>query len=508
MQGKVFLVGAGPGDADLLTVGGSKALQQAEVVVYDRLADKRILRYAPAGAEFIYVGKKSAQHTMPQEEICQLLAAKAKAGKKVVRLKGGDPFVFGRGGEEIAVLREAGIPFQVVPGVTSAIAAPAYAGIPVTHRGVAASFAVVTGHEAPGKEKSSLNWEKLATAVDTLVFLMGIKNIQEISEKLQQYGRDGSTPAAFIRWGTKPEQEVWTTTLGEAASLVKTENIQPPAVFVVGDVVRLRQDFAWFSPQKGKLAGELVVVTRPEGQHEEMAAAIEEAGAECLLCPAIDFAEPDDHYQALDAAISVLEQYSWLIFTSVHGVTSFFDRLAARQLDARALGGLKIAVIGEVTAKALAFRGIKADLVPEKFQAEYLLAALQPEIEAGMKVLLVRAQEARMVLPEGLKAMGVDLTVAAAYKTIYGQRNFSLLKEKLAAGKVSWLTFTSPSTLQGTVNGLGGDSSLLKQAKIACIGEITAAACRRLGLCPQVTASEYTARGLVEAVKNYAAAEQ
>ncbi|MBQ4421894.1 MAG: uroporphyrinogen-III C-methyltransferase, partial [Schwartzia sp.] len=315
MPGMVFLVGAGPGDYRLITLKAIECLKKADVVVYDRLADDRILRWAKNDAEMIYVGKASANHTMKQGDINQLLADKAKEGKCVVRLKGGDPFVFGRGGEEALLLQENGVPFEIVPGVTSAISVPAYAGIPVTHRAVATSFAVITGHEDPTKGGSNMRWDKLSTGVDTLVFLMGVANLGAITEKLIANGRPATTPAAVIRWGTKPEQETLLTTVGTAAADVQKAGLKPPAIFVVGDVVNLRQKLSWFDNKEMKpLFGKTVLVTRSRSQASRLSMGLEALGARVVELPAIRFAEPSDHYEAVDAAISLIASYDWILF--------------------------------------------------------------------------------------------------------------------------------------------------------------------------------------------------
>ena len=324
MPGKVFLVGAGPGDWRLTTLKTADALKIADVVIYDRLADERILGFAPKTAEFIYVGKASSNHTMKQGDINQLICDKALEGKNVVRLKGGDPFVFGRGGEEALLLKENNVPFEIVPGVTSAISVPAYAGIPVTHRAVATSFAVVTGHEDPTKGESNMRWDKLATATDTIVFLMGVENLPKICAKLMEFGRDGNTPAAVIRWGTKACQETLITTVANAAADVQAAGLKPPAIFIVGDVVKLRKEIAWFDNLAYRpLFGKTVLVTRARAQASALTSRLEELGANVMEMPAIELAEPDDKFAALDAAIGELETYNWLIFTSANGVDRF-----------------------------------------------------------------------------------------------------------------------------------------------------------------------------------------
>ena len=396
-RGMVYLVGAGPGDPGLATVKAIECIEKAEVLVYDRLADPRLAAKAPATAERIFVGKASNRHTMPQDEINRVLAERAAAGRTVVRLKGGDPFVFGRGGEEALYLQERDIPFEIVPGITSAIAVPAYAGIPVTHRGLATSFAVITGHEDPEKEESTIQWDKLATAVDTLVFLMGVENLPFIAENLVKYGRDPATPAALISWGTRPEQRVVVTTVGSAVDDARRENVRPPAIFMVGKVVELRSRLAWFDSRP--LFGQTFLVTRAREQASALTVELEALGARCIEAPSIRIADPED-WESADRAIASLPAYDWVIFTSVNGVTRFFDRLYSRGLDARSLSRAKVAAIGSETAARLRSFGIAADLVPAEFRAEGVAAALKGLMGSGAKVLIARAAVARDVLPE------------------------------------------------------------------------------------------------------------
>ena len=502
MPGMVYLIGAGPGDYRLITLKGRECLEAADVVVYDRLADDRILGWAPKDAEYIYVGKASANHTMKQEDINQLLVDKAKEGKCVVRLKGGDPFVFGRGGEEGLLLRENHIPFEIVPGVTSAISVPAYAGIPVTHRAVATSFAVITGHEDPTKGGSNMRWDKLSTGVDTLVFLMGVSNLPKITQKLIENGRPADTPAAVIRWGTKPEQRTLVTTVGTAAEDVKKNGIKPPAIFVVGDVVKLRKELAWFDNEDQRpLFGKKVLVTRSRAQASKLTKQLENLGASCVELPAIRLVEPSDHYEAVDAAISLLASYDWLIFTSTNGVDRFFDRLFAANKDTRDLAKAHVAAIGKATAERLKHYGILADIVPAEYRAEGVLAALKGELAPGERVLIPRAQEAREVLPESLREYGAIVDVAPVYETVASTEDPSNVKEQLAAGEIDYVTFTSSSTVKNLVK-LIGDASLLKNAKVVAIGPVTAKTCESLGITPAAVAEEYTIDGLVTALRS------
>jgi uroporphyrinogen III methyltransferase / synthase len=500
-QGIVYLIGAGPGDYKLISLKGLEYIKEAQTIVYDRLADERLLAYARPDAELIYVGKASSEHTMRQEDINKLLVEKGRQGKRVVRLKGGDPFVFGRGGEEAIELQAAGIPFEVVPGITSAIAVPAYAGIPVTHRGIATSFAVITGHEDPAKAESNIRWDKLALGADTLVFLMGVENLPHITTKLMEHGRGPDIPAAVIRWGTKPEQQVLVTTVAEAAQEVSRQGIKPPAIFIVGDVVALRQELAWFDNRL--LFGKKLLVTRAREQASVLTAALENLGAQCLEAPAIKIIPPDS-FAGLDKALADLSRYAWLIFTSVNGVDYFFRRLRHAGRDTRALAGLKVAAIGPPTAARLQEFGVAADVVPLEFQAEGVVAALAGRIESGMRVLIPRAAVARDVLPEELAKTGATVDVVEAYRTVTADTDGALLAEELTAGAIDMITFTSSSTVTNLLAILGPEaSSLVDRARVACIGPITAATCLEHGIKPDVIAEEFTIAGLVQAICDY-----
>ena len=497
-KGMVYLVGAGPGDYRLLTLRGLEYLRKADVIVHDRLADPRLLTLARPGAEIVYVGKAANRHTLRQEEINQLLVSKAQEGKSVLRLKGGDPYVFGRGGEEALFCRAAGIPFREVPGITSAIAVPAYAGIPVTHRGIASSFAVITGHEDPEKTATSIHWPGLATATDTLVFLMGMENLSYIGTQLIKHGKPARTPVAVIRWGTKPEQTVLTGTLETIAQLVKEHNFQPPAVIVVGEVVKLREQLRWFDNRP--LHGKRIVVTRARAQASDLSGRLEEYGAECLQCPTILIEEMDD-YTALDNAIAELESYHWLVFTSVNGVEHFYRRLYQAGKDSRALGPVKVAAISTQTAAALQERGIQADFVPAEFRAEGLLSGFAADL-SGQRILIPRALEAREILPAELRKRGAEVEVVPAYRTVSAGEEQDLLKESLRARRVDAVTFTSSSTVKNFLALLAGEDipALLSGVLLAAIGPITAATAREAGLEVSVIAREYTIKGLAEAL--------
>lgn len=369
MKGKVYLVGAGPGDIGLFTIKGLKCLKKADVVVYDFHLNAQVLNYISHGAEFIYAGKRGGHHTMTQDEINALLVRKAKEGKIICRLKGGDPFVFGRGGEEAGVLSEEGIAFEIVPGVSSSIAAPAYAGIPLTHRMYSSSFAVIPGYEDVTKQESTIDWSKLSTGVGTLVFLMAVKNIDMIAQKLIENGRPPDTPVAVIRWGTRPDQKTIVGTLKDIADTVKERDIKPPAVMVVGDVVRLRDTLKWY--EKKPMFGHRILVTR---EHSEGFEQLEELGAEIIAFPTIEVVPPVG-YNELDASIDKIDIYNWLIFTSRNGVKYFFRRFFERDKDIRELKGIKICAIGTKTAEEIKKYGIKVDLIPRDFRAEGLIEA-------------------------------------------------------------------------------------------------------------------------------------
>lgn len=494
----VYLVGAGPGDYKLITVKGLEYIKKADAIVYDRLADSRLLGYAKPDVELVYVGKASSNHAMRQEDINQLLVDKALEGKCVVRLKGGDPFVFGRGGEEALHLLANGVPFEIVPGITSAIAVPAYAGIPVTHRGIATSFAVITGHEDPTKSESTIHWDKLAGGVDTLVFLMGVENLPYITTKLIEYGRKPETPAAVIRWGTRPDQETLLTTLGEAAGDVAAKGITPPAIFLVGEVAALREELAWFD--KKPLHGKRILVTRSREQASILSSELEELGAQCIEAPAITI-KPLEDFRRIDQAISELASYTWLIFTSANGIAQFFERLKVLGYDARKLGNSKVAAIGSATAEALETRGVLADIIPAEFRAEGIVEALAGQIQPGMRVLIPRAAVARDVLPEKLTEYGAAVDVVAVYTTETADSDGQALADMLANGAIDLVTFTSSSTVTNLLKLLGdGGPALLGKATAACIGPITAETCIEQGIHPAVIAEEFTIKGLVKAI--------
>lgn len=505
MSGMVYLVGAGPGDPGLLTLKGARCLAACDTVVYDFLANPELLAMAPAEAQRIYVGKKGGDHTMGQEQINQLLVDLAAAGKVVCRLKGGDPFVFGRGGEEASAMARAGLPFEVVPGVTSAIAAPAYAGIPVTDRRATTEVAFVTGHEDPSKATSTIDWAALAK-IGSVVFLMGMKNLPHICEQLIAEGRAPDTPAAAVRWGTTPQQETVAGTLETLPGLVKEAGLKPPAITVVGPVVGLREELAWF--EKLPLFNKRVLVTRAREQASRLSQGLKRLGASVIEIPTIAIEPPEDP-QPLATAIEILEDFHWLIFTSPNGVKAFFKALAEAELDARALGEAKLAAIGPATAAALAAHGLTADVTAKTFQAEGLLEALEREGLTGQRILLPRAAEAREVLPETLASWGNLVQVVPAYQSVPPQGAAEKLAGALEKG-LDAITFTASSTVTNLMNLLPAESreelaraSQAGEVTIAAIGPITADTAREYGLEVQVQPEEYTIPAFISAMAEY-----
>jgi uroporphyrinogen III methyltransferase/synthase len=503
-KGKVYLVGAGPGDPNLITLRGKFLLERAEVVVYDYLANKKLLQHVPPAAELVYVGKKGGGlHAASQEEINQLLVDYGLAGKRVVRLKGGDPFIFGRGGEEIEELVKAGIDFEVVPGVTSATAAATYAGIPITHRNCTASVAFITGHEAAGKEQSDVAWDKLATGAGTLVIYMGIKNLPNISKKLIDNGRSPDTPVAVVRWASTPQQRSVVGTLATISEVVQAAKIAPPALIIVGEVVKLRESIDWF--ERRPLFGKRIIVTRTREQASELVSKLEEYGAECLEYPTIHI-EPTEDFSALDQALAELRRFDWILFTSLNAVTYFFKRLHEKGLDSRALAGCKIGVVGTATADELARHGIRADLIPAKFTGEGLAQALiAADGIAGKRILLPRALKAAEILPDLLEQARASVTIAPVYQNVPPQGRKDELRAELSSGSIDLITFTSSSTVTNFLAMLDVQDAdelrtLLGRTEIAAIGPVTAETVREHGLTVTVQPERHTIAALAEAV--------
>jgi uroporphyrinogen III methyltransferase/synthase len=502
MNGKVYLVGAGPGDPGLVTVKALKLLARGDVIIYDQLASPELLKQARAGAEVIYVGKKAGAHTLPQGGINQLLVDKARAGLTVVRLKGGDPFVFGRGGEEAESLAAAGVPFEVVPGVTSAVAVPAYAGIPVTHRDYTTLVTFITGHEDPTKEASTIPWGNLGQNPGTLVFLMGVKNLAENCRRLVAAGRSPETPAAVIQSGTLPSQRTVVATLADIPAVAKAAGIAPPAILVVGGVAKLHERLAWW--EKRPLWGKTAVVTRTREQASALVELLSGAGAHCLEVPTLEIAPPGD-FGPLDAALAHLPGYNWVIFTSANGVAAFFQRLFEKGLDGRALGGVQLAAIGPATAQALKERGLVADVVPARFVAEDLAAALLPRLTPGSRVLLARAEQAREVLPETLAQAGVQVDVVPVYQVRQPREIPPEVKPDIDSGRVDILTFASSATVHNFAYLVGREKflELAQKALVAAIGPITAATLHEYGITPQVQPQDYTIPALAAAIERF-----
>jgi uroporphyrinogen III methyltransferase/synthase len=503
-KGKVYLVGAGPGDPGLITLRGKFLLERAEAVVYDHLANAKLLAHAPADAELIYVGKKGGiEHTLPQEQINQLLVKLGAEGKRVVRLKGGDPFIFGRGAEEIEELVKAGIPFEVVPGVTSATAAATYAGIPITHRDYTASVAFITGHEADDKEQSSIAWDKLATGAGTIIIYMGIKNLPIIAKKLMDNGRAPDTPVAVVRWASTPQQRSVAGTLATISEVVKVAKITPPALVIVGEVVKMRETIDWYEHRP--LFGKRIAVTRTREQASELVAKLEEYGAECLEYPTIHI-EPVVDCSVIDAAFENMVAYDWLLFTSLNAVTYFFKRLQEKGLDSRALAPCKIAVVGKATGDELGKYGLCADLLPEKFTGEGLAEALIAAGEAqGKRFLLPRALRAMETLPELLEDAGGTVTVAPVYQNVPPQGRKDELRKQLLERGLDVVTFASSSAVTNFLNMVDAQDEaelhqLLDPVKIAVIGPVTAETVRKHGLKVDIQPERYTIDDLAEAV--------
>ncbi|MDM8552059.1 uroporphyrinogen-III C-methyltransferase [Desulfobacterales bacterium HSG2] len=503
-KSKVYLIGAGPGDPGLITVKGLECIETADVIIYDYLASPTLLKYAPRNAEMIYVGKKGGDHTLSQDGINALIAEKAKAGNIVTRLKGGDPFIFGRGGEEAEILVREGIPFEIVPGVTSAIAAPAYAGIPLTHREFTSTVAFVTGHEDPTKKESGIDWASLAKGVGTLVFLMGVKNLPNITGRLLEHGRSPDTPVALVRWGTTSGQVTVTGKLDTIVDRVKEAGLKAPAIIVVGDVVRLRETLKWF--ENRPLMGKRIVVTRAREQASDLVKRLSDLGAECIECPTIKVAPPDDR-TPLETAIENLPVYEWIVFTSVNGVKFFFERLFESGRDVRALHHLRTASIGPATAKRLLDFGLNSDIIPESYRAESVVEAFRNEDVKGKKILLPRAREARPILPAELTKMGADVDEVTAYCTKQARDNAGILLKRLEEGTIDLVTFTSSSTVKNFRALLPQESGdvkrLMNGVTIASIGPITSDTAKEIGFEVHVTAESFTIPGLCEAIQQY-----
>ncbi len=498
--GTVYLVGAGPGDAGLLTLRGAELLARAEVVVYDALVNPELLRLAPRSAEIIYGGKRGGQQTIPQNELNQLLIAKAKHGKTVVRLKGGDPYVFGRGGEEAEQLADGGVDFEVVPGVSSFVAVPNYAGVPLTHRDFCSRLTLITGHEDPAKEASTIDWAHVAKTPGTKVIMMGTDRIGQIAATLIAGGTPAETPIAMVRWGTTGRQQSIDGTLANIAEVASREKIAPPTVAVVGEVVKLRSKLNWF--ERRPLFGQRVVVTRSLGQAGQLARRLQECGAEVLEVPTIKFEPPTRRTDVVDALLE-LNAYDWLMFTSPNGVSTFFEYFFRQFHDLRDLGGARIAAVGPATANKLKELHLQVDLMPDEAIGSAVAEAFtQYQTIDNLKICLLRAEVANRELPAALEALGAIVDDIACYKTVPEREDVTGAATKLAETGADWVTFTSGSTVEQFHERF--DLSALRarfpHMKLASIGPETSKALAALGLKPTVEAKQHTMDGLVGAL--------
>lgn len=500
--GKVYLVGAGPGDAGLLTVRGAELLGRAEVVVYDALINRDLLRLAPDTAEFIYAGKRSGDHALPQEEISQLLVSKARAGKCVVRLKGGDPYVFGRGGEEAGELAAAQVPFEVVPGVSSSIAGPAYAGIPLTHRDHCSSFTVLAGHEDPDNEKET-DWAAIARVPGTKVILMGVAQIKRIADSLIAHGMDPATPAAMIRWATTGRQQSIFGTLQTIADLAEKAGFKAPGLTVIGTVVQLHETLDWF--EKRSLFGRRIVVTRSRGQASQLARELLERGAYVLEIPTIRIEPPTARNEIADVLLE-LHSYDWIVFTSANGVTAFFEFFFRVFDDLRDIGGTRLAAVGPTTAAKLRELRLRVDATPAEYLGAKVAAAMAEHgsIE-NLRVLLLRAEVANPELPAKLEELGAIVDNVAVYKTIPETEDRTGAAEEFSESGADWITFASSSTVENFHARFDLKKVMARWpgTRLASIGPETSKTLRALGLEPTVEAREHTIPGLVKALEQF-----
>lgn len=495
------MIGAGPGDPGLLTLKGKACLEHADVVVYDYLANEEFLRFTRSGCDLIFVGKKGERDHVAQDEINRILIEQARQGRMVVRLKGGDPFVFGRGGEEASAAAAAGIPFEIVPGVTAAVGVPAYAGIPLTHREVASMVTFVTGHEDPAKPNAQVPWERLP-GLGTLVFFMGLGNLEEIVGQLVRHGRGAGTPIAVIRWGTRPEQRTVTGTLETIVERVRAEALAPPVLIIVGEVVTLREKLNWF--ENRPLFGKRILITRARDQAEEFTDLLKLYGADPVEFPTIETAPPES-FEALDRAAGRIETYQWLVFTSMNGVRYFMERLRAVGKDVRSLKGVRICAIGPRTAQEIEKLGVRVDLIPEEYVAEAVIERMGREDLRGRRILIPRAEVAREVLPEALAEMGAEVEVVAAYRTVRPKRDSAWLKNLLQGRQISVITFTSSSTVRNFMEMFGSDEArrLLEGVAVACIGPITARTVEEFGMGVTILPKDSTIPSLAQAIVDH-----
>ena len=498
MSGKVYLVGAGPGDPGLLTQRAAELIAAADLIAVDALVSKEITSSFPPDAEVVYVGKRASAHTLPQDKINQLLIDQAIKGKTVVRLKGGDPFVFGRGGEEAEELVAAGLPVEIVPGISSSIAGPAYAGIPVTHRSYATSLTLVTGHESD--ESTGIDWPVVARLQGTIVFMMGFGNLAMIVRKLIENGMPSTRPVAVVSKATTREQRTVAGTLANIEGRIAKANLPTPALIVVGEVVKMHDVINWFETKP--LFGKRVIVTRAREQASELKKSLEDAGAQVLQFPTIEIAPPES-YDSLDRIIDAISDYQWIIFTSPNGVRSFFERLRENGDDARSLAGVMVAAVGDTTANDLRAHGIIPDLVPEKFQSSALLPLLDAD-QKGIRTAVIRAEEGREELIDELRRRGGEVDLGIAYRTIAADYDIDELRRLIAENAIDAVTFTSASTVDHFLGKLSAEerSKISSRAILASIGPTTTEAIKRYGRGPDVEAKNATIAALLDAVTN------
>ena len=497
-SGCVYLVGAGPGDPGLLTVRGRQLLSRADVVVYDALAAPELLAYARPEAERIYVGKRASRHSRSQGEIEELLIKRAREGAVVVRLKGGDPFVFGRGGEEALALAEAGMDFEVVPGVTAGIAAPACAGIPVTHRGLAGCVTLLTGHDAVDTQDAALNWRALAQLGGTLAVYMGVGELRHICSRLIEHGFDPDTPAAAVQWGTTPRQKTVAATVETLPEASEAQGIEPPAIILIGGVVRLREKIKWL--ERRRLFGCRVVVTRARVQAPELLVPLRELGADVIELPTIRI-EPAEDREALKQAAVDASAYDWIIFTSQNGVEAFFSAVYEAGLDARALAGCRVTAIGPATAERLKDNGLRADVQPDTYTSAAVVEAVAAAGDlAGSRVLWPRADAAAGDMHRSLEARGANVRDVVAYRVVPEEVEADEVVNMLSENRIDWVTFTSPSTARNFLAAVSPELLGSGSARIATIGPVTSKAVTAFGLVPSAEAESHTIPGLIEAI--------
>lgn len=499
MKGKVYLIGVGPGDPGLITLKAVGCIREADVVVYDYLANKKFLDYAGKKAEVFYVGKMGGAHTLPQEEINKLIIRKAQEGKIIARLKGGDPFIFGRGGEEAEEIVQAGVDYEVIPGVTAGVAAAAYAGIPLTHRDFTTTVAFITGHEDPTKDESNIYWDKISTGIGTLVFYMGIGNLEPNMKKLMENGRSPATPVALIRWGTTSQQETLIGTIGDIAEKAKAANFKAPAITVVGGVVSLRGKLRWFD--KRPLFGKRIIVTRSREQASDFSILLEKYGAEPIEFPTIETVPPGN-WKEVDRAIKNLSKYDWAVFTSINGVKYFVERLKKQGKDIREFNGIKICAIGPATAKSIEDLGIRVDFLPKEYRAEAIIAGLGKNKIKGKRFLLPRAMKAREVLPEEITRLGGKIDVVTTYRTVKPRGKTDEIRKMLEEKKIDVVTFTSSSTVENFAGMFrkGEAATLLQDVAVASIGPITKDTATAFGIKTDIMPAKYTIPALTEAI--------